>query len=172
MPKTRQQKGAELEVIAQRLNAKGVVFATHTGLKVLELEELRKNLRQESAELVVTKRKLLLRALADKGITVPTSQLTGAIAVISGDDEVTPAKVVATFRKKHAQVTFVGGLLESAYVDSTQVTTMAQLPSKTELLAQAVGSIAAPLSGMVNVLAGNLRGLVNVLNAIKDKKPA
>ena len=54
--------------------------------------------------------------------------------------------------------------------DLSKVQDLAKLPSKQELLAKAVGSIKAPISGFVNVIAGNMRGLVNVLNAIKDTK--
>ena len=47
---------------------------------------------------------------------------------------------------------------------------LAKLPSKEELLGQLVGTLNAPISGFVNVLAGNLRGLVTVLQAVADKK--
>ena len=50
------------------------------------------------------------------------------------------------------------------------VKAFAALPSRDELLARMVGSINAPVSGFVNVLAGNLRGLVQVLNSIKEQK--
>jgi large subunit ribosomal protein L10 len=43
------------------------------------------------------------------------------------------------------------------------------LPSREELYAKVVGSISAPLSGMVNVLAGNIRGLVSVLKQYQEK---
>ena len=48
---------------------------------------------------------------------------------------------------------------------------LATLPSKEELLSKVVGSLQAPISGMVNVLHGNLRNIVGVLSAIKDNKP-
>jgi len=51
-----------------------------------------------------------------------------------------------------------------------KVIELAKLPAKPQMLGVVVGTIAAPLSGFVNVLAGNLRGLVNVINSIKDSK--
>ena len=85
-------------------------------------------------------------------------------------DEVTPARIVNTFAKTHEVVSIFGGLLEGKFIDSAMVKSLANLPSKTELLSRMVGSFNAPLSGLVNVLAGNLRGLARVLNAYKDKK--
>jgi predicted dehydrogenase len=54
-------------------------------------------------------------------------------------------------------------------VTKAQVTALADMPSKLELRAKLVGTINAPVSGFVNVLAGNIRSLVNVLNAVAQK---
>src|SRR3989344_5537658 len=56
------------------------------------------------------------------------------------------------------------------YIDTVKVTELSQLPNKQQMLGQLVGTLNAPISGFVNVLAGNLRGLVNVLNGIKESK--
>lgn len=172
MAKNRQQKAEALKDIEQALNKKSVVFFNHQGLKVNQVEELRKLLRKEQLTLTVAKRNLLLLALKNKGITFAEGQITGAVAMAVGDDEVAPAKVVADFKKANEQVMFYGAVVDNTAMDATQIANLAKLPSKQELLAKMVGSLQAPVSGFVNVLAGNLRGLVNVLNAVKDKKPA
>lgn len=64
----------------------------------------------------------------------------------------------------------LGGILEGKFVDAAAVKTLAKLPGKQELLAKMVGSLNAPLSGFVNVLAGNLRSFVYALNAIAKSK--
>ena len=73
----------------------------------------------------------------------------------------TPKKIPIAEETKRATKT------ESKFIEAVSVLNLAKLPSRQELLAKAVGSIAAPLSGMVNVLQGNLRGLVQVLSQIK-----
>lgn len=172
MPKNRQQKSETLEQIQADLDHKGVVFFSYGGIKVHELEELRKKLRVEASTITVAKRNLLLLALKEKGYdhTPIADALTGPVAVAVGDDEVTPAKIVADFQKTHEKMSLYGGLLENKFMDASAVTQLATLPSKKELLAKVVGTMNAPISGFVNVLAGNLRGLVNVVNAIKDSK--
>jgi large subunit ribosomal protein L10 len=80
--------------------------------------------------------------------------------------------MMAKFVKGRETMSFVGGILENKGIEPSMVTSLSKLPGKQELLGQLVGTLNAPISGFVNVLAGNLRGLVNVLNAVKDKKPA
>ena len=64
------------------------------------------------------------------------------------------------------------GILEDKLIEKTAVISLAQLPTKPEMLGKLVGTIQAPVAGFVNVLAGNLRNLVQVLSAIKDAKGA
>ena len=61
-------------------------------------------------------------------------------------------------------------MLEGRFIDAAKVKALAELPSKQQLLGQLVGTLNAPISGFVNVLAGNIRGLVTALNAIKEQK--
>lgn len=94
-------------------------------------------------------------------------------AVFSYEDEVAPAKIIANFRKdkeKADKIFFLGGILENKLLSKEEMESLSQLPSKPELYAKLVGSLNAPVSGFVNVLAGNLRGLVGVLKAISEKK--
>lgn len=172
MPKSRQQKENSIDSLVSGLKAaKTTVFANFQGLKVSESEDLRKKCRAEKVTVLATKKTLLRRALEDSGITgVDPKVFTGGVAVFMGSDEVTAAKVVNTFAKDHEIVSVFGGLLEGRYMDINQVKALAALPGKQELLGQLVGTLNAPVSGFVNVLAGNLRGLVSVLNNIKEAK--
>lgn len=172
MAKNKQQKQEIVADLTKRLKeAKGVVFSSYIGLKVSELEELRKTLRTQKADLMVAKKTLLKRALESSNFKdVKVDNMAGGVIVATGQDEVQPAKVVQAFSKKHEPVKFFGGIMEKKWIDVVKVNALAALPSKDELLAKIVGSINAPVSGFVNILAGNLRGLVNALNAIKDKK--
>src|SRR3989338_1443899 len=170
MPKSRAQKAQQLEALNQALGRPGVVFFSYTGLKVSELEALRNELRKDNSAIVVAKRNLLRLAMTEQGITYDDYTLSGAVAVAVGDDEVTPAKTLASFKKKHELVKFQGGLLEHRFMTAAEVEQLSTVPSKRELLGTLAGSLQAPISGLVNVLAGNLRGLVNVLAAIKAQK--
>jgi len=173
MPKTKQQKQEIGRDLKERLaKAKAVVFTSFNALTVKENELLRAELVKENSEYYATKKTLLARALKDANIEVDARGLEGQVAITFGyADEVAPAKIISRFVKDlDGRIKFLGGILEGKFVNATSITELATLPSKEELYAQVVGSINAPVSGFVNVLAGNLRSLVHVLSAIKETK--
>ena len=173
MPKTRQKKEAVVKDYTEKLGqAKGLVFANFSGLKVKEIEALRKQCRQEKVDYLVAKKtlmKLAFKASPVKDLDLKT--FTSEVATIFGyDDEVAPARIVGQFSKEHEALKPIGGVLENKFIDQAMVMQLANLPSRHELLAKVVGSIQAPVSGFVRVLSGNLRRLVLALNAIKETK--
>jgi large subunit ribosomal protein L10 len=170
----RQQKEEALNVLQTNLkSAKATVFANFQGLKVKESEELRAICRKERIVYVASKKTLLARALKDAGFDTDADAFSGGVAaVFAQGDEVGAAKVIADFAKTHEVVTIFGGILEGKFIDANSVKALAKLPTRQQLLGQLVGTLNAPVSGFVNVLAGNLRGLVTVLNAVKDKQAA
>lgn len=174
MPKTKQQKAEMLGGLEDKLgNSKSVLLARFNGLKAAESRELKKKLKAENSEYLVAKKTLLTKALAAKDITgLSFKDIDGQLAVIFGyGDEVVPAKVSADFIKtSEGRMEFVSGWLNGELLSKEQVKNLASLPGKQELYAKLVGSINAPVSGFVNVLAGNLRGLVRVLSAIAEKQ--
>ncbi len=173
MAKSRKQKELTLGDLTEQLGkAKSVVFADMKGLTVKDATAFRNKARKENVGVLVAKKTLMRLAFKEAGYDgVDPSALQGSLVLVTGfDDEVAPAKLAAEFAKDHEALKIVAGVLERKLVDAASITALSKLPSKQELIAKLVGSINAPLSGFVNVLAGNLRGLVNVMNAIKDQK--
>lgn len=171
MPKTRQQKIQTIESLTGGLKeSKGAVFANFTGLKVTDFEILRAQARAEKVQVQVAKKTLVRRVFEDLGVSADPKAFDGGIVTLSGPDEIAAAKVVSIFAKDHESVIIFGGVLEGKFIDVGSVKHLAGLPSKQQLLGQLVGTLNAPVSGFVNVLAGNLRNLVNVLNNIKEAK--
>jgi large subunit ribosomal protein L10 len=174
MAKTREQKRDILNGLLNKIEkSKSVVFAKFGALQVKENEELRQKLQEENSEYVVAKKTLLGLAFEKQKIEgLNPRDFEGRIATIFGyEDEVAPAKILEEFRKNNGdKIDFVAGILENKLLSTEEVTALAKLPSKQELYAKIVGSMNAPVSGFVNVLAGNLRGLMNVLKAIEEKK--
>jgi large subunit ribosomal protein L10 len=128
-------------------------------------------LREKGVQFNVTKNTLLKIALKKHGIEVSESILKKPLAVaFAMEDEVAPAREIALFAKKSEAIEILGGILEKKYIDEAMIRKLAALPSREELYGRVVGTIAAPLSGMINVLAGNIRGLINVLNAYGQSK--
>lgn len=173
MAKSRQKKDAESAALTERFRKmKVTVLTTTSNLKVKDMTELRSSLRAENIEYVIAKKTLVSRALKDAGLgQIDVSPINSGFSLAFGyDDEVAPAKLLAQFAKTHESVLFLGGILDGVFVEADRMKQLAKLPSRDELRARVVGTIAAPISGFVNVLAGNLRGFVRVLNAIREQR--
>lgn len=175
MPKNKIQKQEIFRDLNERIKkSKSIVFAGFNAFGVKDNEDLRAKLRAENSEYYVAKKTLLNLALQENKIEVDPSELEGKVAaVFSYEDEVASAKILGNFLKdkeKANKVVFLGGILDGKFLNKNEVMALSKLPSKQELYAKVVGSLNAPVSGFVNVLAGNLRGLVGVLKAISDKK--
>ncbi|MFH1430098.1 MAG: 50S ribosomal protein L10 [Candidatus Uhrbacteria bacterium] len=176
MPKTRQQKVEMLAGLQDRLaRMSGAVLADFATLKMHDLEDLRKRCRAESCEFLVVKKTLLKRAAEAESVPLDAGQVEGSVSILAGfEDAITPAKIAKRYAKEHEAFRVYGGFIreESGVLalDADSVRRLGDLPSRDELIAKAVGSIAAPLRGLVGVLQGNLRGLVGVLSAIQQSK--
>lgn len=169
---TKDQKKNIIKDLAEKIkNSKSVVFSDFKGLKVKDMTELRRELRKEGTDMKVVKKTLMNLALKDAGVELDTNKFEGQIAVaVSEKDEVMAAKIIAKFAKANENIKIVGGILGTKALAKEEVMALAKLPTKEELLAKLVGTINAPVSGFVNVLAGNIRSLVTVLKAVADKK--
>jgi len=171
MAQTKLQKEEIVKDLAAKLKAsKAVVFSDYKGLRVKDMTALRRELREAGVDIKVLKKTLIDLALKDAGIELDVKKLEGQIAIaISSGDEVAAAKIIAKAAKANENLKIVGGILGMKELSAAEVNALAKLPSKEELLAKLVGTLNAPVSGFVNVMAGNLRGLINVLKAVAEK---
>lgn len=172
MPKTKDQKREDLKNLEDKFTrTKAAVFVNFSGLNVKDTTSLRSSLRKEGIDYGVAKKTLIKIAMDKTGYEgVDPKQFDGNVAAVFGyDDEVAPAKILKQFKSQHEALKILGGILEKKYIDSAKVMELANIPGKQELLAKLVGSINSPVSGFVNVLAGNLRGLVQVLKSMSEK---
>lgn len=176
MSKTKQQKATILQDLDTKLaQANSVVFISFNALTVQDTEELRGQLWQEQGEFLAIKKTLLGRALDNIQLNERPNvkeEFNGQVAAIFAyGDQVSPAKLLHKFQKTNEdKIAFLGGILDGQFLSATEVQVLANLPSKLELQARLVGTLNAPISGLVNVLAGNLRGLVTVLQAVAEQK--
>ncbi|MCC7289410.1 50S ribosomal protein L10 [bacterium] len=173
MAKTRSQKETDVQSLVDLINgSKLSVLTDYRGLDVPAINELRSKLREAGISYKVSKNTLVKIALdqSNKEVT-DKSILAGPMAIAFGQDEVEAAKIVVAFAKTNEALQIIGAIGEDGSVLSpAEVKALAALPSKHELTAQVVGTIAAPLSGFVRVLNANLTGLVYALNAVAESK--
>lgn len=174
MALSQEKKQAVIANLVEHLSStKMTVMAEYTGLTVQEAQELRNSARETGTTLVIVKNRLAKVAISqvDSLKDADTSGLQGQLMyAFNPEDEVAPAQVLANFAKTHPSIVLKSAIDSDGNVmDEAQVKQLASLPSKEQLRGQLVGTIAAPLSGFVNVLAGNMRGLVTVLSAHQEE---
>lgn len=172
MAQTKEQKKSIVKDLAEKLkNCKAVVFSDYKGLAVKDMMALRGELREAGVELKVAKKTLINLAFKDANIGIDARKLEGQVALaISSEDEVAAARIIAKVAKTNENLKMVGGILGTKELSAEEVKALSLIPGKQELLAQLVGTLERPISGFVNVLAGNIRGLVQVLKAVADNK--
>jgi large subunit ribosomal protein L10 len=166
----KRQEVAELAELLRRSTA--IAVTDYRGLKVADMQAVRRTLRESGVRLQIAKNRLLKIAAREADRAELEPMLTGptALATISGD-EVVMAKALADALRPYSRVVTVrGGLLGTQPIDAAQLTRLATLPSRDVLLGRLAGGVASPLTGFASVLAANLRNLAGVLNAVADQK--
>lgn len=173
MALTRQQKEQQVEEAGQVIaGAVSLVFMGFDGLTLPEANELRDKLYAEGVSIRVMPKRLLRLALKKASIGFDPQTQEGQVALIWGADAVAPARVLHAFAKEHESVRLLAGSLEGNLLTLEEVTSLAQLPTRSALLGQLVGVLAGPARGLVAVLSGVQRQSLYVLQAIADAKQA
>jgi large subunit ribosomal protein L10 len=171
MPNVRNQEA--VKGLTEKFKAmKGLILTEYHGLTVEEISELRSKLRSLNSEYAIVKNTLSEIALKKAGIEAGANFSGPTALVIENGDIVSPAKAVVDFAKTHAKLKVRAGFMEGKFVDAVVVEQLSALPSREVLIAKMLGSMNAPITGFVNVLAANIRGLVTVLDAISRKQAA
>lgn len=153
--------------------AKGAVLTNYRGLTVAQDTKLRRKLREAGVEYRVVKNTLTRIAADQSGVSELDPYLEGPTAIaLSFTDPVAPAKIISDFLKetKTQVLEIKAGLVEGKVIDADGVKALASLPSREVLIAKALGSMQAPITGFVNVLQGNIRNLVYALEAVRKQK--
>lgn len=154
-------------------NAAAGVFVDYKGITVADDTKLRKELREAGVKYNVVKNTLTLRACKDAGLEGVEELLNGTTALAtSAEDPVAAAKILSKFAETAPNFSIKAGFVDGKMLSVSEVDALAKLPSKEVLIAKVLGGIQAPISGLVNVLNGNIRGLVVALNAIAEQKGA
>lgn len=171
MALTKAQKQNIIDDLKEKIDRqKSIVFVDLKGLKVKDLFVLRTKIKEVEGQLKVAKKTLIKLVLEKAGLKLE-KDLKGEIALVCAfKDSFSPLKKTYQFSQTNENLKILSGFFDGKFVDQEEIMTLARLPSREELLARLVGSISNPISGLVNVLQGNLRGLVYVLSQIKTSQ--
>jgi large subunit ribosomal protein L10 len=173
MPNIEAKQQIVKEIADKLKGAQGTVVVDYRGLNVEEVTDLRKQSRDLGIDYKVYKNSMMRFAAKDAGQEGLLESLVGPTGIAFCDsDPVAAAKLFSGFAKKHPALEIKAGVVEGTVLNVNEVMDLAQLPSREELVAKALGGLNAPISGFVGVLNANLRSLVVALGAIAEQKAA
>lgn len=182
---TRAQKKEIIDGLVDKFSrAQGVYVLDYQSIDVEDLTNFRRKLGAEGIDFQVAKNTLVKRALNEAGtFELPEEKLKGQSAVAFGyDDPVAPAKLIKDYldkEKKERPVLKVASI-EGQIYDGSKLGDIAKLPSREDMIAGIIGSLDAPMRGIVGALdqtgplvrtvAAVTRDLISVIHAVAEKQ--
>jgi large subunit ribosomal protein L10 len=166
----RDQKAAVVDEIAGQIQSAQAIFAVdYRGITVTQAAELRQRLRESDTRFRVVKNSLSERAADQAGADSLKPLLVGptALALVGGDAALA-AKALNDAARAFNLLDFKGGVMDGTALSADDVRAIARLPAREVLNAQLVGTIAAPISGLVRTLNALIAGLAIQLKEIAD----
>ncbi|MBS3945219.1 MAG: 50S ribosomal protein L10 [Melioribacter sp.] len=155
-------------------NSYGVLLVDYRGVTVEDINKLRANFRKEGVTYKVFKNTLFKKALEQLGRYEKfNEQLVGMIGVaFVGENFVAPAKIIKKYFDDTKKFAFKGCYIDNNYYGADQLDTLASMPTKEEIIAGIIGSVASPASGIVGAINAVIRDLVSVIDEVGKKKAA
>jgi large subunit ribosomal protein L10 len=172
MSKTQRQ--TTVEALTEQLKGSPNVFVTDfTGLNVMRMTELRRRLRGAGVDYIVVKNTLAQRAFAANGVSALDDHLAGPTGlVLSGQDAIAGAKVLADFAREFEKPAIKIGLVDGKPLTADQVKRLAALPPREVLLGQLAGYIQAPMAEFAGAMNGLLYQMIGALEALRAQRSA
>lgn len=171
MPSIKNQQA--LQSINEKMDrAQALYFVNYQGLTHQQLEEARRELRDNDSEIAVLKNTLTNIALQQRNVDA-SDRFDGPYATLFAyADPVKTAKILVDFNKKYQLPEIKWGVYEGKIIDEATVKELASVPPKEVLLAKLVGMMKSPMNGLVYSLNYNITKLALVLKSIEEKKGA
>lgn len=173
--KSRETKQKDLEALTESLaGSKSAMIVSFTKLSVAKDQEFRNSLREAGAKYQVVKNTLARIAVKGTDFEQASDAFKGVTAIAWTDnDPVVLSKAVSKFMKDNAEIyTFKTGVVDGKLVDLNQLTTIASLPSKEELISKLLYVLNAQAQRIVTVINAVPRDLAVVIKQIGEKGPA
>ena len=165
-----QKQAMVAEVSAELARAQAVVLAEYRSLQVGEMTELRRKARGSGVYLRVLKNTLARRAVADTPFKGLAEQMVGPLAYGISSDPVAVAKVLQEFAKGNDKLVIRAGAMPNVVMSAKEVVSIAQMPSRQELLGMVLGTMQAPVAKFVRTLNEVPGKFVRTLAAVRDQK--
>ena len=134
------KKGIVSDIVDRVKNSESVILFAYQGLTVAEMSDLRRKLREASADVKIYKNTLTKRALEELKINLDEF-LEGPNALVFGKNLLEPIKVISDFAKEHDKLNIRVGIVSGEIADTTVLKEYASIPSREGLLTMLAGGM-------------------------------
>ena len=167
-----QKQTVVAEVAKQVAGAQAIVLAENRGMAVAAMTQLRARARASGVYFRVVKNTLVRRAVADTPFASLADKMVGPLAYGIGADPVAVAKVLNDFAKGNDKFVIAGGAMPGQLMSAKEISALASLPSRDELIAKLLGTMQAPIVKLVRTMNEVPGKFVRTLAAVRDAKAA
>ena len=167
-----QKQTVVAEVAKQVAGAQAIVLAENRGMAVAAITQLRARARASGVYFRVVKNTLVRRAVADTPFASLADKMVGPLAYGIGADPVAVAKVLNDFAKGNEKFVIAGGAMPGQLMSAKEISALASLPSREELIARLLGTMQAPIVKLVRTMNEVPGKFVRTLAAVRDAKAA
>ena len=147
-----QKKNYITEMTANFENSEAVLVTHYQGLTVKQLDELRKEMREQGIQFKITKNKITKLALEKTKCKDLANLFTGPTAVALSKDAISSAKILTKFSKVNNNLKILGGIMGKDVLDVAGVANVATLPTLEEARAKIVGILRSPAQKITSIL--------------------
>ena len=151
-------------------DSEAVLAARCDGLTVAQLERLRVEAGAVGGRLRVVKNSVAGRVLAANPDFAPLAdKLSGQLIYGAAESAPALAKAMSAFAKDNEKLRIVAGAMRGSALGADQISQLATLPSREEMLARLAGTLAAPASKLARTLQEIPSSLARVLVQVRDR---
>jgi large subunit ribosomal protein L10 len=171
--KSKGKKKEELDDLKKDLiEAKNLFVAQFQGMTVAQDTELRMKIRDSKSKYRVVKNTLVRKAAEGTPAANVAKSFDGSTAIAyNANDPVSLAKALTAYAKANPLFVFKAGIVEGRVINLADLTSIAAMPSKEELIAKLLFLINSPAQRLAVALNGVARNLAVVLKqAVEQKK--
>ena len=147
-----QKKTYITEMTAQFEKSEAVLVTHYQGLNVNQLDDLRKQMRDQGIQFKITKNKITKLALEKTKCKDLVNLFTGPTAVALSKDAISSAKILTKFSKENNNLKILGGIMGKDVLDVAGVAKVATLPTLDEARAKIVGILTSPAQKITSIL--------------------
>jgi large subunit ribosomal protein L10 len=167
------EKQLLLDEIKAQISSKPSFFlAQYSKLTANKANEFRREMAKFGVNFEVVRKRMLLKAAHNCGVTLTLETLKGHIGILSTDnDPVETTKAITKYSDDNNNcLELLVARVEGTMINQTDIKRLSKLPSKNEMRAQFLGLLEAPMSQTLSVFEALLTSVVHCVDNKAQKE--